>query len=121
MLHHKIRLQWNSPSESIDLDSMIKEKYQGIRPAPGYPACPDHSEKKTIWNILNIKENLGIDLTESCAINPPCSISGLYFEHPESKYFMLGKIGKDQISDYAKRKNVSIEEAEKWLRPNLNY
>ena len=121
MLHHKIRLEWNSPNESIDLDSMIKEKYQGIRPAPGYPACPDHSEKKIIWDILNIKENLGIDLTESCAINPPCSISGLYFEHPESKYFMLGKIGKDQISDYAKRKNISIKEAEKWLRPNLNY
>jgi len=121
MLHHKIRVQWNSPNESIDLDSMIKEKYKGIRPAPGYPACPDHSEKKTIWNILDVEKNLGIELTESCAINPACSISGLYFDHPESKYFMLGKIGKDQVSDYARRKNISIEETEKWLRPNLSY
>ena len=71
MLHHKIRLNWNSPSESIDLDSMIREKYHGIRPAPGYPACPDHSEKKIIWELLDIEENLGISLTESCAINPP--------------------------------------------------
>ena len=121
MLHHQIRLEWNSPDESIDLDSMIREKYKGIRPAPGYPACPDHSEKKIIWDILQINENLGIELTESCAINPPCSISGLYFDHPESKYFMLGKIGKDQITNYAKRKNISIDEAEKWLRPNLSY
>jgi len=121
MLHHKIRLSWNSPEESIDLDSMIREKYRGIRPAPGYPACPDHSEKKEIWKILDIDNNLKIDLTESCAINPPSSISGLYFEHPESKYFMLGKIGKDQVREYANRKDISLEEVEKWLRPYLNY
>jgi 5-methyltetrahydrofolate--homocysteine methyltransferase len=121
MLHHKIRLNWNSPQESLGLSSMIREKYQGIRPAPGYPACPDHSEKKTIWNLLEIKKNLGIELTESCAINPPSSITGLYFEHPEAKYFMLGKIGRDQVSEYAKRKGISIDNAEKWLGPNLDY
>ena len=121
MLHYKIRKNWNSPNENIDLDLMLKEKYNGIRPAPGYPACPDHSEKQTIWKILDIQKNLGIELTESCAINPPCSISGMYFDHPESKYFMLGKIGKDQIQSYSKRKGISIEEAEKWLRPYLNY
>ena len=121
MLHHQIRLRWNSPNESINLNMMIKEKYHGIRPAPGYPACPDHTEKRTIWRLLDIEKNLNIDLTESCAINPACSISGLYFDHPESKYFMLGKIGKDQVTDYASRKNISLEEAEKWLRPNLGY
>ena len=96
-LHCQIRREWNSPDENIDLDSLIKEKYQGIRPAPGYPACPDHSEKKMIWELLDIEKNLEIELTESCAINPPCSISGMYFDHQESKYFMLGKLVKTKL------------------------
>ena len=94
-------------------EELIKEKYQGIRPAPGYPACPDHSEKMKIWNLLGVTDKSSLELTENCAINPPCSVSGF------SKYFMLGKIGKDQLEQYAKLKNISLEEATRWLSPNL--
>ncbi|HBF21439.1 MAG TPA: methionine synthase, partial [Cryomorphaceae bacterium] len=106
--------------ENLDNSELISEKYQGIRPAPGYPACPDHLEKKTIFSLLNAEE-LGITLTDSLAMYPASSVSGYYFAHPESKYFGLGKIGRDQVEDYASRKGISYEEAVKWLRPNLNY
>ena len=121
-LHQKIRTTSTGIDETnLSNDDLIKEKYKGIRPAPGYPACPDHSEKKIIWDALGVEKELGLQLTESCAINPPSSISGMYFLHPESKYFMLGKISEDQINDYADRKNISKKEAEKWLAPNLAY
>ena len=102
-------------------ENLVAEKYQGIRPAPGYPACPDHTEKRTLFDLLNVEEKAGIKLTESCAMYPASAVSGFYFAHPESKYFGLGKIGKDQIVDYAKRKNASVIETERWLAPNLNY
>lgn len=121
-LHEKVRREyWGYDSgEALTNDELIKEKYRGIRPAPGYPACPDHLEKQSIFELLQ-PEQLGITLTESLAMYPAASVSGYYFAHPESKYFGLGKIGRDQVEDYAKRKGISVEEAEKWLRPNLNY
>ena len=100
---------------------MIKEKYTGIRPAPGYPACPDHTEKNILFDLLNAEKATGIRLTENFAMYPTAAVSGFYFSHPESRYFGLGKINKDQVLDYAKRKNMSIEEAERWLAPNLAY
>ena len=99
---------------------MIKETYDGIRPAPGYPACPDHTEKITLFKLLEADE-IGVSLTESLAMYPASSVSGLYFAHPDSKYFGLGKIQKDQVEDYAKRKGMSVEEVERWLGPNLSY
>ncbi|HCQ15355.1 MAG TPA: methionine synthase, partial [Cryomorphaceae bacterium] len=122
LLHHKVRMEiWAyATDENLDNSELISEKYQGIRPAPGYPACPDHLEKKTIFSLLNAEE-LGITLTDSLAMYPASSVSGYYFAHPESKYFGLGKIGRDQVEDYASRKGISYEEAVKWLRPNLNY
>ena len=102
-------------------DDLIKEKYTGIRPAPGYPACPDHLEKKTIWNILNVEKNIGVSLTESLAMWPAASVSGYYFANPSAKYFGLGKISKDQVEDYANRKKITLESAIKWLKPNLNF
>ncbi|MEQ9231802.1 MAG: vitamin B12 dependent-methionine synthase activation domain-containing protein, partial [Cyclobacteriaceae bacterium] len=95
--------------------------YQGIRPAPGYPACPDHTEKRLLFDLLRAEENAGIVLTESFAMYPASSVSGFYFSHPASKYFGLGKVGKDQVEDYARRKGMSIKEIEKWLAPNLAY
>jgi len=100
---------------------LIAEKYKGIRPAPGYPACPDHTEKRKLFDLLQAEKNAGITLTESFAMYPASSVCGFYFSHPESKYFGVGKIEKDQVEDYAKRKGISIEEAEKWLSPNLAY
>jgi 5-methyltetrahydrofolate--homocysteine methyltransferase len=100
---------------------LLAEKYQGIRPAPGYPACPDHTEKAELFTILNAETNTGITLTETFAMNPAASVSGLYFAHPQAKYFVLGKIGRDQVEDYAERKGMSVKEAEKWLAPALNY
>jgi 5-methyltetrahydrofolate--homocysteine methyltransferase len=99
------------------MDDLIREKYQGIRPAPGYPACPDHTEKYKLFSLLNVTENIGITLTESLAMYPASSVCGWYFAHPQSKYFGIGKIDTDQLHDYAQRKGMSIEEAEKWLRP----
>jgi len=121
-LHKEIRTQyWGySANESLDNDALIKEKYRGIRPAPGYPACPDHQEKETIFDILDA-ERIGMSLTESLAMSPAASVSGYYFAHPDAKYFGLGKITKDQVKDYAERRNQDFKEAEKWLRPNLNY
>ena len=122
-LHHWIRTShWGySKGEKLSSDDLLKEKYNGIRPAPGYAACPDHSEKFIIWDILNVKKRIGLELTESAAMYPTASVSGYYFSHPQSAYFNVGKIGKDQAMDYAKRKGVNLEEAEKWLRPNLSY
>ncbi len=122
-LHEQVRKDyWGyAADENLDNPELIKEKYRGIRPAPGYPACPDHLEKKTIFKVLEAEEKIGVTLTESLAMWPAAAVSGYYFAHPESKYFGLGKIGKDQVADFAERKNMGFEEAEKWLRPTLNY
>jgi len=122
-MHERIRKEFwaYQPDEKLENAELIKEKYQGIRPAPGYPACPDHTEKPTIFKLLDAENKAGVKLTESLAMYPAASVSGLYFAHPESKYFGLGKIEKDQVEDYAKRKGMSIEEAERWLGPNLAY
>ncbi len=123
LMHKKVRTGiWGyATAEELTNDELIKESYQGIRPAPGYPACPDHTEKRTLFDLLQVEKNTGIELTESFAMYPAASVSGFYFSHPESKYFGLGKIGKDQIENYAQRKQMSVEEVEKWLTPNLNY
>ncbi len=123
LMHEKVRKEfWGyAESESFANEELIKEKYRGIRPAPGYPASPDHTEKITLFKILDVEKNTGIKLTESLAMYPASSVSGLYFAHPLSKYFGLGKIAKDQAEDYAKRKGMKIEEVERWLGSNLNY
>ncbi|HRE77412.1 MAG TPA: methionine synthase [Flavobacterium sp.] len=120
-LHLKVRKEiWGYASnEKLSNEDLIKENYTGIRPAPGYPACPDHLEKPTIWKLLDVEEKIGVKLTESMAMWPASSVSGYYFAHPESKYFGLGKIKKDQVEDYAKRRNISLEMAMKWLSPNI--
>ncbi len=120
-LHHKIRTElWGyATDERLNNDALIKEEYQGIRPAPGYPACPDHLEKGTIWKLLKVEENIGVTLTESYAMYPTAAVSGYYFANAKSRYFGLGKIEQDQIDSYAKRRNISIENAERWLAPNL--
>lgn len=120
-LHAKTRKEfWGyDKKENLSNEQLIKEEYKGIRPAPGYPACPDHTEKIKLFELLNAQENIGVELTESLAMNPPASVCGWYIAHPQSHYFGLGKIQKDQLEDYAKRKGMSVEEAEKWLRPNL--
>jgi 5-methyltetrahydrofolate--homocysteine methyltransferase len=107
--------------ESLDNDALIGERYTGIRPAPGYPACPDHTEKFTLFDLLDVERAIGIRLTESCAMTPPASVSGWYFAHPDSRYFGVGRVGRDQVEDYAARKGWSIAEAERWLAPNLGY
>ena len=123
LLHDKVRKEyWGYvPQERLTLDELILEKYQGIRPAYGYPACPDHSEKETLFSLLNIKKNTGIGLTENYSMYPAASVSGLFFAHPESKYFFVGKISADQAEDYAKRKGTDLQTIEKWLASNLNY
>lgn len=120
-LHEKIRKEtWGYASEEhLSNEELIKEAYKGIRPAPGYPACPDHLEKPTIWSLLNVEEKIGVKLTESMAMWPASSVSGYYFGHPQSKYFGLGKIKEDQVRDYAQRRNCTYEYAEKWLNPNI--
>ena len=122
-MHWQVRTKlWGySHQEALDNESLIKEKYQGIRPAPGYPACPDHTQKVSIFELLNATNNIGVSLTESLAMYPAASVSGLYFSHPQSKYFGLGKIQKDQIESLAQRKGTTPEEEEKWLAPNLAY
>ncbi|HEY0898505.1 MAG TPA: vitamin B12 dependent-methionine synthase activation domain-containing protein, partial [Sphingobacteriaceae bacterium] len=122
-MHELVRKEyWGYASEEqLENEELIKEKYVGIRPAPGYPACPDHTEKRTLFNLLDAEKNAGIHLTESFAMHPAASVSGFYFAHPQSRYFGLGKITKDQVIDYAKRKNISLEDAERWLSPNLAY
>jgi 5-methyltetrahydrofolate--homocysteine methyltransferase len=121
-LHKRVRDEWGyGRSETLSIDEIIHEKYRGIRPAPGYPACPDHTEKGTIWRLLDVESNTGMMLTESFAMWPGSSVSGLYFAHPESRYFTLGKIDREQVADYAERKGMSAAEVERWLAPNLNY
>lgn len=121
-MHERVRKEfWGyAAGETLDNLEWIEETYQGIRPAPGYPACPEHTEKRTLWQLLQ-PEQLGITLTESFAMYPAASVSGWYFAHPEAKYFGLGQIGKDQIVDYARRKGMSVAETERWLAPVLNY
>ncbi|OUR98891.1 methionine synthase [Halobacteriovorax marinus] len=122
LMHKKVRdIFGYGKEESFSNEELIKEKYRGIRPAPGYPSCPDHTEKPLMWDVLNVEEAIGVSLTENCAMNPPSSVSGQYFSHPKSKYFILGPIGKDQVSDYAKRKGMTKKEVERWLAPNLGY
>ncbi len=122
-LHVRIRKEfWGyANNESLDNEALIDEKYQGIRPAPGYPACPDHTEKSLIWSLMDVEKNTGISLTESHAMYPAAAVSGLYFSHPNSRYFGLGKINRDQVKDYALRKKMESSEVEKWLSPNLGY
>ena len=121
-LHKRVRDEWGyGREEKLSSEELIHEKYRGIRPAPGYPACPDHTEKGTIWRLLDVQTKTGIELTESFAMWPGSSVSGFYFAHPESRYFSLGKIDRDQVEDYARRKGMSVAEVERWLGPNLNY
>jgi 5-methyltetrahydrofolate--homocysteine methyltransferase len=117
LLHARTRRElWGySHDENLDVNQLIKEEYQGIRPAPGYPAQPDHTEKQTLWKLLDVEKLVGITLTESLAMYPASSVSGLYFAHPSSHYFGLGKIERDQLEDYAKRKNLPVDVMEKWL------
>jgi 5-methyltetrahydrofolate--homocysteine methyltransferase len=122
-LHEQVRKNyWGyAADEKWNNEELIDEKYQGIRPAPGYPACPDHTEKRTLFQLLDVEKRVGISLTESCAMYPAASVSGWYLSHPESKYFGLGNIEKDQVESYAERKGMTVDEAEKWLMPVLNY
>ena len=121
-LHEKVRKElWGySNEEYLTTEQLISEEYDGIRPAPGYPACPDHTEKKLLFELLDANQ-VGITLTESYAMYPGAAVSGFYFSNPNSKYFGLGKIEKDQVEDYARRKGMSIQEVERWLSPNLSY
>ena len=121
-LHKRVRDEWGyGGSENFSSEDLIHEKYRGIRPAAGYPACPDHTEKGTLWRLLDVKANTGIQITESFAMWPGSSVSGLYFAHPESRYFSLGKIERDQVADYSERKSMDVREVERWLGQNLNY
>jgi 5-methyltetrahydrofolate--homocysteine methyltransferase len=121
-LHKRVRDEWGyGREENFTPAELIQEKYRGIRPAAGYPACPDHTEKGPLWQLLDVKANTGIKITESFAMWPGSSVSGLYFAHPESRYFSLGKIERDQVEDYAIRKGMSVAEVERWLGQNLNY
>ncbi len=119
-LHRQARIDWGfGNNENFSSDDLIAEKYRGIRPAAGYPACPDHTEKETLWQLLNAEAATGIKLTESFAMWPGASVSGLYFSHPESRYFAINRIDRDQLENYAARKRISITEAERWLAPIL--
>lgn len=122
-IHERVRKEfWGYvPTEALDNDAMIAEAYQGIRPAPGYPACPDHTEKGKLWQLLDVEKHTGMKITESFAMYPAASVSGWYFSHPESRYFGIGRVGRDQVEDYAKRKGMSLAETEKWLSPVLGY
>jgi 5-methyltetrahydrofolate--homocysteine methyltransferase len=121
-LHQRVRKEWGyGQNENLSTDDLIGEKYRGIRPAAGYPACPDHTEKGILWKLLEVEKNAGIKLTESFAMWPGSSVSGLYFAHPGSKYFAVGKLGRDQLLDYHVRKGLTLQEVERWLGPWLNY
>ncbi|CAN5450265.1 methionine synthase [soil metagenome] len=122
-MHQRVRKEfWGfQPDEQLDNEALINEKYRGIRPAPGYPACPEHTEKSTLWELMDVKERTGIELTESMAMWPGAAVSGWYFSHPQSQYFVVGRIAQDQVADYAKRKGWTLKEAERWLGPNLGY
>ncbi len=121
-LHARARLDWGyGIEEQLTNDELIEEKYRGIRPAPGYSACPDHTEKRTLFKLLDAEANTGVKLTESCAMWPAASVSGYYFGHPESRYFAVDRVTRDQVEAYAKRKGMSVLEVERWLAPNLGY
>lgn len=122
-MHQRVRKEfWGfQPDEDLDNDALIAEKYQGIRPAPGYPACPEHTEKATIWKLMDVHERTRIELTDSMAMWPGAAVSGLYFSHPQSQYFVIGRLAQDQVADYAKRKGWTLAEAERWLGANLGY
>jgi 5-methyltetrahydrofolate--homocysteine methyltransferase len=121
-MHEMARQAWGfGKKEGLSKEDLIDEKYRGIRPAAGYPACPDHTEKRGLMVLLDAEKNVGIQLTENCAMMPASSVSGLYFGHPEARYFAVGPLGKDQVEEYAKRKGVPLPEVERWLRPNLAY
>jgi 5-methyltetrahydrofolate--homocysteine methyltransferase len=122
-IHERVRKEWwgYAPDEKLTNEDLIAEKYRGIRPAPGYAACPDHTEKPTIWKLLDAEKNTGIELTSSYAMFPTASVSGWFFAHPEVKYFGVGKIAKDQVEHIAKLKGRTIEDMERWLGPNLGY
>jgi 5-methyltetrahydrofolate--homocysteine methyltransferase len=122
MLHQRARIDWGfGADENLSSEELIKEKYRGIRPAAGYPACPDHTEKATLWELMDVESQTGIRLTESFAMWPGAAVSGLYFAHPESRYFAVNKITKDQVEHYARIKGESIQEIERWLSPVLGY
>jgi 5-methyltetrahydrofolate--homocysteine methyltransferase len=122
LLHKKVRAEWGyGRGESLSTEELIRERYRGIRPAPGYPACPDHTEKRTLFDLLHGEREAGIELTESYAMMPASSVSGFYFSHPQAKYFQVGRIGEDQVHDYHRRKGLSVREVERWLAPNLGY
>jgi 5-methyltetrahydrofolate--homocysteine methyltransferase len=123
LLHKRVRREfWGyAAEEQLDVNSMIREEYMGIRPAPGYPACPEHSEKETLFTLLNAEKTTGIALTENFAMHPGAAVCGYYFANPSAQYFNLGRISRDQVADYAKRKNLEIERVEKLLNSNLNY
>jgi 5-methyltetrahydrofolate--homocysteine methyltransferase len=121
-LHQRVREEWGyGRNEHLTQEDLIEEKYRGIRPAAGYPACPDHTEKRILWDLLDVEKAAGIQLTESYAMWPGSSVSGLYFGHPQSKYFAVGKLGRDQVLDYHLRKGMTLQEVERWLGPYLNY
>jgi 5-methyltetrahydrofolate--homocysteine methyltransferase len=121
-LHERARRDWGyGRDERLSKDELIEEKYRGIRPAAGYPSCPDHTEKRTLWDLLAVEPATGIALTESFAMYPAASVSGLYFAHPEARYFAVDLISRDQVESYAARKGMPIAEVERWLAPNLSY
>jgi len=121
-LHKRAREEWGyGREENIAPADLIREQYRGIRPAPGYPACPDHTEKRTLFDLLQAEAHTAIRLTETFAMMPAAAVSGFYFSHPEARYFQVGRIGADQVLDYARRKGMALREAERWLAPNLGY
>ncbi|MBV9621751.1 MAG: methionine synthase, partial [Gammaproteobacteria bacterium] len=121
--HERVRREfWGyAADELLTNQQLVREEYRGIRPAPGYPACPDHTEKEKLWQLLDVEASTGIRLTESYAMYPTAAVSGWYLAHPQARYFALGKIDRDQVADYAARKRLSVAEVERWLRPNLGY
>jgi 5-methyltetrahydrofolate--homocysteine methyltransferase len=119
-LHQEARLAWGYEAQRRSNEDLIAERYRGIRPAFGYPACPDHSLKRRLFDLLGVGE-LGMGLTEHCAMTPAASVSGLYLAHPQARYFNVGRLGRDQVEDYARRHGESVAEAERWLSPNLSY
>ena len=122
MLHQRVRCEWGyGRDENLSIEDLIRQRYRGIRPAPGYPACPDHAEKRLLFDLLDAENAAGMHLSENFAMLPAASVSGLYFAHPQARYFAVGKIDRDQVEDYARRKSVQVEEVERWLAPNLHY
>ena len=121
-LHHRVRNDyWGYQKLEFTNEELIRERYQGIRPAPGYPACPDHTEKTTIFSLLDASNSIGVHLSETFMMSPGASVSGLYFAHPSSRYFGVRSIGRDQVEDYAKRKGMPVNEIERWLDPVISY